>query len=106
MKPTSALVKRFIFKTVVRTGELGTTRRSENGERRRQLGRVFKTSSITEGIWYMVVPHLIPGGAVANRLRRRTSDQMVLGSNPAALSPWTRLFTTIVPRRSLHISFY
>ena len=32
-------------------------------------------------------------GAVANRLRRRTSDQMVLGSNPAvaaALSPWTR----------------
>ena len=49
------------------------------------------------------------GGAVANRLRRRTSDQMVLGSNPAvaaALSPWTRLFTPIVPRRSLHISFY
>ena len=36
------------------------------------------------------------GGAVANRLRRRTSDQTVLGSNPAvaaALSPWTRLFT-------------
>ena len=34
------------------------------------------------------------GGAVANRLRRRTSDQTVLGSNPAvaaALSPWTRL---------------
>ena len=33
----------------------------------------------------------------------------VLGSNPAvavALSPWTRLFTPIVPRRSLHISFY
>ena len=32
--------------------------------------------------------------AVANRLRRRTSDQTVLGSNPAvaaALSPWTRL---------------
>ena len=32
-----------------------------------------------------------------------------LGSNPAvaaALSPWTRLFTPIVPRRSLHISFY
>ena len=49
------------------------------------------------------------GGAVANRLRRRTSDQTVLGSNPAvaaALSPWTRLFTPIVPRRSLHISFY
>ena len=47
--------------------------------------------------------------AVANRLRRRTSDQTVLGSNPAvaaALSPWTRLFTPIVPRRSLHISFY
>ena len=46
--------------------------------------------------------------AVANRLRRRTSDQTVLGSNPAvaaALSPWTRLFTPIVPRRSLHISF-
>ena len=44
-----------------------------------------------------------------NRLRRRTSDQTVLGSNPAvaaALSPWTRLFTPIVPRRSLHISFY
>ena len=43
------------------------------------------------------------------RLRRRTSDQTVLGSNPAvaaALSPWTRLFTPIVPRRSLHISFY
>ena len=40
---------------------------------------------------------------MANRLRRRTSDQMVLGSNPAvaaALSPWTRLFTPIVPRRS------
>ena len=49
------------------------------------------------------------GGAVANRLRRRTSDQTVLGSNPAVagvLSPWTRLFTPIVPRRSLHISFY
>ena len=49
------------------------------------------------------------GGAVANRLRRRTSDQTVLGSNPAvaaALSPWTRLSTPIVPRRSLHISFY
>ena len=49
------------------------------------------------------------GGAVANRLRRRTSDQMVLGSNPAlaaALSPRARLFTPIVPRRSLHISFY
>ena len=52
---------------------------------------------------------IISGGAVANRLRRRTSDQTVLGSNPAvaaALSPWTRLFTPIVPRRSLHISFY
>ena len=50
----------------------------------------------------------IKGGAVANRLRRRTSDQTVLGSNPAvaaALNPWTRLFTPIVPRRSLHISF-
>ena len=38
----------------------------------------------------------IGGGAVAIRLRRRTSDQTVLGSNPAvaaALSPWTRLFT-------------
>ena len=49
------------------------------------------------------------GGAVANRLRRRTSDQTVLGSNPAvaaALSPWTRLFTPIVSRRNLHISFY
>ena len=49
------------------------------------------------------------GGAVVNRLRRRTSDQTVLGSNPAvaaALSPWTRLFTPIVPRRSLRISFY
>ena len=46
---------------------------------------------------------------MANRLRRRTSDQTVLGSNPvvaAALSPWTRLFTPIVPRRSLHSSFY
>ena len=46
---------------------------------------------------------------MASRLRRRTSDQTVLGSNPAvtaALSPWTRLFTPIVPRRSLHISFY
>ena len=46
---------------------------------------------------------------MANRLRRRTSDQTVLGSNPAvaaALSPWTRLFTPIVPRRNLHISFY
>ena len=46
---------------------------------------------------------------MANRLRRRTSDQTVLGSNPAvaaALSPWTRLFTPIVPRKSLHISFY
>ena len=52
---------------------------------------------------------VLKGGAVANRLRRRTSDQTVLGSNPAvaaALSPWTRLFTPIVPRRSLHISFY
>ena len=46
---------------------------------------------------------------MANRLGRRTSDQTVLGSNPAvvaALSPWTRLFTPFVPRRSLHISFY
>ena len=45
---------------------------------------------------------------MANRLRRRTSDQTVLGSNPAvaaALSPWTRLFTPIVPRRSLHINY-
>ena len=36
---------------------------------------------------------------MANRLRRRTSDQTVLGSNPAvaaALNPWTRLFTPIV----------
>ena len=35
---------------------------------------------------------------MANRLRHRTSDQTVLGSNPAvaaALSPWTRLFTPI-----------
>ena len=49
-----------------------------------------------------MVPGLGKGGAVANRLRRRTSDQTVLGSNPAvaaALSPWTRLFTPIVPRR-------
>ena len=49
------------------------------------------------------------GGAVANRLRRQTSDQTALGSNPAvaaALSPWTRLFTPIVPGRNLHISFY
>ena len=40
-------------------------------------------------------------GAMANRLRRRTSDQTVLGSNPAvaaALSPWTRLFTPICPK--------
>ena len=47
--------------------------------------------------------------AVANRLRRRTSGQTILGSNPAvaaALSPWTRLFTPIVPRTSLHISFF
>ena len=52
---------------------------------------------------------LFIGGAVANRLRRRTSDQTVFGSNPAvaaALTPWTRLFTPIVPRRSLNISFY
>ena len=45
----------------------------------------------------------------ADHDKRRTSDQTVLGSNPAvaaALSPWTRLFTPIVPRRSLHISFY
>ena len=51
----------------------------------------------------------IGGGAVANRLRRRTSDQTVLGSNPAvatALSPWTKLFTSIVPRSNFHISFY
>ena len=42
-------------------------------------------------------PHCLQG-AVANRLRRRTSDQTILGSNPAvaaALSPWTRLFTPI-----------
>ena len=46
---------------------------------------------------------------MANQLWRQTSDQTVLGSNlavAAALSPWTRLFTPIVPRRSLHISFY
>ena len=59
------------------------------------------------GLWGL--SNLVCGGAVANRLRRRTSDQTVLGSNPAVaavLSPWTRLFTPIVPRRSLHISFY
>ena len=58
---------------------------------------------------FLITILLTKGGAVANRLRRRTSDQTVLGSNPAvaaALSPWTRLFTPIVPRRSLHISFY
>ena len=40
--------------------------------------------------------------SVTGLLRRRTLDQTVLGSNPAvaaALSPWTRLFTPIVPRR-------
>ena len=60
-------------------------------------------------VWRILVTHSNRGGTVANRLRRRTSDQTVLGSNPAvpaALSPWTRLFTPIVPRRSLHISFY
>ena len=71
---------------------------------------------MTEGEWSesegrRVCVKMKCGGAVANRLRRRTSDQTVLGSNPAgavaaALSPWTRLFTPIVPRRSLHISFY
>ena len=43
------------------------------------------------------------------QMSHRTSDQTVLGSNPtvaAALSPWTRLFTPIVPRRSLYISVY
>ena len=47
------------------------------------------------------------GGAGANRLRRRTSNQTVLGSNPAvaaALSPWTRLFTPIVPRRAFTLA--
>ena len=47
---------------------------------------------VSESVW-------ANGGAVANRLRRRTSDQTVLGSNPAvaaALSPWTRLFTPII----------
>ena len=49
------------------------------------------------------------GAVTVTRPNDRTSDQTVLGSNPAvaaALSPWTRLFTPIVPRRSLHISFY
>ena len=58
--------------------------------------------------YYTAILSYLKRGAVANRLRRRTSDQTVLGSNPAvaaALSPWTRLFTPIVPRRSLHISF-
>ena len=46
---------------------------------------------------------------MANRLRRRTSDQTVLGSrsNPAvaaALSPWTRLFTPIVPREAFTLA--
>ena len=60
-------------------------------------------------LFHDVMSFPIAGGAVANRLRHRTSDQTVLGSNPAvaaALSPWTRLFTPIVPRRSLHMSFY
>ena len=61
-------------------------------------------------IWLVMHwPINICGGAVANQLWRQTSDQTVLGSNlavAAALSPWTRLFTPIVPRRSLHISFY
>ena len=54
----------------------------------------------------------------AQKENRRRSGQSVTasdfgsngpGSNPAvsvALSPWTKLFTPIVPRRSLHISFY
>ena len=41
------------------------------------------------------------GGALANRLRRRTSDQTVLGSNPAvaaALSPWTMALYSHCPK--------
>ena len=51
--------------------------------------------------------HFLSGGALANRLRRRTSDQTVLRSNPAvaaALSPWTRLFTPIVPRKAFTLA--
>ena len=68
---------------------------------------VFLPFQVPNKINANTIYHL--GGAVANWLRRRTSNQTVLGSNPAvaaALSPWTRLFTPIVPRRSLHISFY
>ena len=75
-------------------------------------GQDRNLKELTEGHhqeWSLRLNLTQAGGAVANRLRRRTSDQTVLGSNPAvaaALSPWTRLFTPSVPRRSLHISFY
>ena len=52
----------------------------------------FKDHPIHESNGYFVNTPRETGGAVANRLRRRTSDQAVLGSNPAvaaALSPWT-----------------
>ena len=90
-------------------------------ERERERERETPVTSFDITLKSRVIMHMIrpiqkkslfpvaKGGAVANRLRRRTSDQTVLGSNPAvaaALSAWTRLFTPIVPRRSLHISFY
>ena len=47
--------------------------------------------------------------AAAKPFFSQAFNSSVVGSNPAlaaALSPWTRLFTPTVPRRSLHISFY
>ena len=42
---------------------------------------------------------------MANRLRRRTSDQTVLGSNPAvaaALSPWMTLYSHCPKEKPSH----
>ena len=56
----------------------------------------FSSSNFYEAQWPI-------GYGVGLRIKR---SSVRIRPWPAALSPWTRLFTPIVPRRSLHISFY
>ena len=99
-------IQRVLFAVIAFLGATAVLEKVEAMEE--NLREIFSDPEICEFIPPLTYT-LNCGGAVGNRLRRRTSDQTVLGSNPAmaaALSAWTRLFTPIVPRRSFHISFY
>ena len=84
-----------------------------NRYKKRQIFQLRTTAKIRH--WKEYIQNIEGQRHVATtEIRRRVwlikwlSLETVLGSNPAvaaALSPWTRLFTPIVPRRSLHISF-